>query len=160
MEINWTITKKRGNFRPSLNYKITLELFEKELAVNAISIKSTIPYIPNPHQAFCLPDANERNPHWRASNFHYLSVPYFKKGESSGFIRLPFRESREYPEVAVSFQRLRDAYEAVVRQAYGQRPLHLENQLGMSRGTKQEIAATITATTIFNNFTSPPAMEI
>ncbi|MCP4114582.1 MAG: hypothetical protein GY737_04130 [Desulfobacteraceae bacterium] len=152
MKINWTITKKRGNFRPSLNYKITLEAFEKELAVNAITLKSTIPAIPDPHQGFCLPGTNERTSHWKASDFHYLSVPYFKRGEASGFIRLPFRESREYPEIAASFQTLREEYEAVVRQAYGQEPLHLEDELEMSRGTKQEIAATITAATLFNNF--------
>jgi len=160
MQINWTITKKRGNFRPSLNYKITLEVFEKKLAVNAISIKSTIPDIPDSHQEFCLPDSNERNPQWIASNFHYLSVPYFKKGKASGFIRLPFRNSRGYPEVGASFQQLRYEYEAVVRQAYCQKPLHLENELGMSHETKQEIAATITAAAIFNNFASPLAMEI
>lgn len=160
MKINWTIAKKRGNFRPSLNYRITLEAFEKKLAVNAVSIKSTIPEIPNPHQGFCLPDTNERIPHWEASNCHYLSVPYFKKGEVNGFIRLPFRESREYPEVAASFQTLRESYETVVRQAYGQEPLHLENELDMSRRTKQEIAATITAATLFNNFATSHAMDI
>ncbi len=160
MKINWTITKKRGNFRPTLNYKITLEAFEKKLAVNAVSIKSTIPAVPDPHQGFCLPGTNERSPQWKGSNCHYLSVPYFKKGEASGFIRLPFRESREYPEVTASFQTLRDAYETVVRQAYGHGPLNLTDELEMSQGTKQEIAATITAATLFNNFAAPQAMEI
>ncbi len=155
MKIKWTITKKRGNFRPSLNYKLTLEPFEKKLAVNAVTIKSTIPEIANSHQSFCLPGTNERAPHWTPTDFHYLSVPYFKKGEASGFIRLPFRESREYPEVATSFQALRDEYEAVVRQAYGQDPIHLEEEIEMSRRTKQEIAAFITAATLFNNFAEP-----
>ena len=157
MKINWTITKKRGNFRPSLNYKLLLEPFEKKLAVNAVTIKSTIPEIKDSHQNFCLPGTNERAPHWHPTGFHYLSVPYFKKGEASGFIRLPFRESGAYPEVAASFQVLRDEYEAVVRQAYGQNPIHLEEELEMSRRTKQEIAPAITAATLFSNFAAPDA---
>lgn len=145
MEIKWHIRKKRGNFRPSLNYHIRLEPFEKELAVHAVSIESRIPLVPNPHQGFCLPGENERAPAWKPALFHSLSVPHFKKGEISGFIRLPFRASGEYPEVEASFADLRTAYEKVVNEAYGRTPIDRTGEMGISTATRETIAAAVTA---------------
>ncbi len=62
MQITWNIQKKRGNFRPCLNYSLILESFEKKLAINAIQIETLIPQIPNPHQNYCMPGENERSP--------------------------------------------------------------------------------------------------
>jgi hypothetical protein len=145
MQIKWRIDKKRGNFRPSLNYHIRLEAFEKELAVHAVSIQSRIPLIPNPHLRACMPGENERTAGWAPTRFHTLSVPYYKKGEIGEFIRLPFRASGEYPEVDTSFAALRAAYETVVRAVLAQSPIARQGEMGISPSTRETIAAAVTA---------------
>jgi len=145
MKINWTITKKRGNHRSSLNYHISLETFEKDLAVHAVCIQSLIPKIPNSHQSFCLPNENERHPKWMPALFHSISVPYFKNGEISEFIRLPFRSSGEYPEVKASFLMLQEQFEKIVQQAYGHAPVDIQDELDISPETKTRIAPGVAA---------------
>lgn len=157
MIIKWTITKERGNFRPSLHYAITLEDFEKALAVNALTIKSEIPKIPNPHLRHCLPGTNEREPGWKPYDFHFISVPYFKTGERGECIRLPFRENGGYPEVEASFKRLRCEYEKIVRQAYDHKPLNETNELDMSPETRRHIAANVFSSRLLDLYGGHPA---
>lgn len=145
MRVNWKISKKRGNYRPSLNYTITLERFERELAINAVHVETRIPEVPNPHAAFCMPGHGERAPGWTPSRFHRIQVPWFKTGIASEFIRLPFRESGAYPEVEAAFRALREVYEAEVCAAYGQAPLEEERQLDMSAAARKQVAARVTA---------------
>ena len=150
MRIKWTITKKRGNFRPHLNYTITLETFEKDLAVNALTIKSLIPRIPNPSRAFCMPGEDERDPSWTANDYHYMSVPYFKTGEVREFIRLPFWESGHHPEVEGSFSLLRQAYEEVVKQAYNFGPISENGEMDISAATQKAVAARVAGAKLLN----------
>ncbi|NDY74492.1 hypothetical protein DO021_21685 [Desulfobacter hydrogenophilus] len=145
MKISWEIKKKRGNYRPVLTYTMTLESFEKSLAIHAVSVKSFIPRLPRPHENFCLPGENERHPHWIPKRFHIFQVPYFKAGETSGFIRLPYRESGKYPEVETSFRQLRDTYEEKVCEAYGQGPFENRGNLDISAETREHVAAKVTA---------------
>ncbi len=145
MKINWKITKKRGNHRSSLNFHISLEPFEKELAIHAVCIQSLIPEISNSHQSFCLPHENERHPAWTPAAFHSISAPYFKNGEISGFIRLPFRSSGVYPEVKASFLLLRKKFEKIVQQAYGHAPVDTQDELDISQETRTLIAARVSA---------------
>ncbi|WDP92751.1 MAG: hypothetical protein HUN04_24730 [Desulfobacter sp.] len=145
MKINWKIRKKRGNYRPVLNYTMTLEPFEKSLAIQAVSIQSFIPEIPRPHESFCLPGKNERHQAWIPDRFHCLQVPYFKSGETRGFIRLPYRASGEYPEVEASFRELRDKYEEKVCIAYGQAPFETGGELDISSHTREVVAARVAA---------------
>ena len=152
MKIQWKIKKKRGNFRPSLSYHITLEDFEKQLAIHAVRIESQIPVIPRAHESFCLPGENERDPNWSPKGFHLIQVPYFKTGEVSEFIRLPFRESGDYPEVEASFRALRQKYEAKVSEAYGQSPFEFTGGLEMSRATGKKVAARVTADRLLTLF--------
>ncbi len=160
MHINWTIKKKRGNFRPFLKYTLILEDFEKKLAVNAVSIESSIPVVPDSHSSTCMPGTNERCPGWQPERFHYLSVPHFKRGEIEDFIRLPFRSSNEYPEVEASFLQLRHAYEQVVRNAYGHEPMDTGGRLGITAETKSCIAAKVTADRILSLFSEPDSESI
>ena len=157
MKVDWQILKKRGNFRPTLTYTITLEPFEKKLAVHAVWVESHIPEIPNPSQRYCLPGENERSPVWIPSEFHRLQVPFFKIGERRDFMRLPFRESGEYPEVESSFLALRNAYETVVKTVYGKEPIHQRGALDMSPETRTCVAARVTADRLLNLF--EPASE-
>ncbi len=156
MKIDWQITKKRGNFRPILKYAMVLESFERKLAVQAVWVKSLIPQIPNAGHSYCLPGENERHPLWMPSEFHRLQVPFFKTGERRDFLRLPFRESGQYPEVEASFVSLRSAYETVVQKVYGQDSIDQEGRLDMSSETKACVAAKVTADRLLNLF-GPPA---
>ncbi len=143
MRINWKIEKKRGNFRPSLKYTMVLEEHERELAVDAVQVKSGLPCLENPHQEFCLPGTHERTPGWVPTDFHWLSVPFFRDGEKGGTIRLPFRESGEYPEVKEAFLKLQEGYEQLVREAYDWAPIKEQGELDATLETKQAIAATL-----------------
>lgn len=153
MRIQWSIDKKRGNFRPTLTYTITLEPFEKELAVNALTVKSLIPRIPHARRPFCLPGEDERTGAWVPERYHYLcipSAPYLKDNEIKNVIRLPFREEGEYPEVEDSFEVLRHAYEKIVKQAYGHGPISRQGDMEMTPETKRTIAAKIARAKLLN----------
>ncbi len=150
MKITWNIKKKRGNHRPLLTYLIELEKFEQELAVPSINLRSSIPKISNPTATHCLPGEHERHPAWQPSEFHMICVPYFKDGSRSESIRLPFRESGEYPEIEASFTELRNRYEEVVKNAYAQEPIQDHGRLDISKETKKVIAASLTAKKMLN----------
>lgn len=147
MKINWKIKKRRGNFRPVLTYTLILESFEKALAIQAVAVKSLIPEIPRRHESFCLPDENERHPCWSPSpdRCHWLQVPYFKTGETRGFIRLPFTETGKYPEVEASFRKLQKAYEEKICIAYGQAPFETAGDLDISPEIQEQISPRVTA---------------
>ena len=155
MKIKWQIKKKRGNFRPTLNYTIVLEDYEKELAIHAVRIDTGIPEIPNPHLSHCQPGQDERSSGWRPTGFHRIQVPYFKTGRASDFIRLPFRASGEYPEVEAAFRDLRRIYEEEVCRAYGQAPIDQSGALGVSPETGRQIAARVTADRMLSLFAGP-----
>lgn len=153
MRIQWNIHKKRGNFRPVLAWTITLETFEIDLAVDALTIKSLIPRVPNSHQAFCLPGVDERVHNWAPERYHYLSLPsvtYIKNREIRNNIRLPFRESGEYPEVEESFEMLKTSYEDILRQTYGHGPISERGEMDISSDTKKMIAAKVAGAKLLN----------
>lgn len=139
MNIQWSITKKRGNLRPLLNYTITLNEFEKGLAMPAVRIESTIPKPPDAGWEHCWPGQNERAP-WTPAEFHLLMTPSHRAGETTGQVKLPWRESNEYPEVKQSFLALRDAFETALAQAAASAPLHEEDTLEASSAAKKTIA--------------------
>lgn len=143
VKITWSIDKKRGNYRPHLKYTITLEAYEKELAVHTVNILSTIPKITNSHENYCLHGCNEREKTWQATDFHRISSPYYRDGVVSGYIRLPFRENATYPEIAESFTLLQKEYEKIVQAAYGSLPLQETGEIDTSDETKRIIAAHI-----------------
>jgi hypothetical protein len=159
MKINWKVEKKRGNFRPMLTYNISLEEHEAAIAMHAINIAGTIPRVPEGNRSWCSPCCDEREDGWQPESFHYISVPHFKNGSSSGCIRLPFRESREYPEVEESFKMLRTAYEEVVREVYSWKPVSEEGELNITSETKEQIAASIAAQKMLNLFGSEASQE-
>lgn len=145
MKIEWKIEKQRGNYRPDLKYTISLEEHERAIATESIRIESTIPRIPQPGRRWCMPGEFERTEGWQPTEFHFLTVPWFRTGVASDFLRLPFRESGEYPEVEASFTRLREKYEEVVRKTYGWQPIKENGKLETSSETKTAIAARLAA---------------
>ncbi len=145
MKIQWKIEKKRGNFRPTLKYTISLEEHERAIAVESVQIKSSIPRIPEPGRGWCMPGEYERAENWTPTEFHFLAVPWFKTAVNSDFLRLPFRNSGEYPEVEESFSRLRQKYEEIVRKTYGWEPICQKGEMETSKQTKEAIAARLAA---------------
>ena len=159
MRIQWTIEKKRGNFRPLLTYTITMESFEIDLAVSALNIKSLIPRIPNAREAYCLPGEDERSASWEPARYHYLSIPsvtYLKDRTIEKTIRLPFRESGEYPEVEASFEALRTAYEEIVKEAYGHGAIFEQDEMDLSPETRTVIAAKVAGAKLLSLYGSEP----
>ncbi len=145
MKITWNIEKKRGNYRPSLTYTIELEQFEKDLAVQTVNIKSTIPMIDGSHLNYCLPDEYERVEGWQPADFHWISVPHFTRGTLREHLRLPFREDGEYPEIEQSFARLREKFEAIVQEAYHQKPISITGEMDITSETRKAVAASLAA---------------
>lgn len=153
MNISWVITKKRGNFRPVLQYTITLNDFERELGVPMVRMQSSIPKPPETSWEYCWPGQNERGA-WpdgeagaagEGGEFHQLATPAHKAGETVGFLKLPWRESNQYPEVEASFQALREAFERTLEEAAASAPIRLCGSLETSAEARRAIAPAFAA---------------
>lgn len=111
MKIEWTITKKRGNLRPTLTYSFVIEKFEKELALPPIRIQSSIAEPFDVWEEHCYPNRNERAEEPIYKGYYHLEIVSHKGHVWTQKIRLPWRENNEYPEVEESFIKLRSAFE-------------------------------------------------
>ncbi|WP_320170511.1 hypothetical protein [Maridesulfovibrio sp.] len=138
MIIEWSIKKKRGNFRPVLTYTVTLEDFEKDLGMQRIVIQSSIPHPPGSWFAGCLPGERERG--GEECGTYRIYTPDYKTGEVDGELVLPWREHAEYPEVEESFIRLREEFEAALNDVYNSKPVETEGRLELSEETRKNIA--------------------
>lgn len=145
MKITWTIEKPRGNFRPVLEYKITLEDFEKALAMPPVSIASEIPQIPDPRRKFCLPGTNERESGWVPTRFHQLSSPSFRRAQGGKRIILPYTLCGSFVQVENSFRRLRQAFEREMQAARDSGPVLMRRELCLTDDTRKEMATNIAA---------------
>lgn len=143
MIIEWTVTKRRGNHRPALDYVIRLEDFERELAVPQVVMESSIERPDEGWRSYCYPDQSERK--GILGETYRLMTPSHTAGEVRDSLRLSWRESGEYPEIEDSFTMLREQFEMVLRNAYDSRPLNCSGQLGLSDATRQHIADGVTA---------------
>ena len=150
MHIEWNITKKRGNFRPVLTYTITLTDFEKSLAMASIRIESTIPKPPESGWTHCWPDEHERG-NWEPAEYYTLQTPSHKTKDSLTSIKLPWKDSNEYPEVEASFTLLRDTFELALQKAMGSTALDERGELSTSAKAKKVIAPSFAAERILNS---------
>lgn len=139
MNIEWDITKARGNFRPVLRYTISLTEFEKNLGMPAVRVASTIPKPPETGWTHCWPEQNERAA-WTPEECYALQTPSHKKEKLTERLHLPWREDNEYPEVEASFTALRDAFEQALAQASKSLPMHVTGRLETSLGAKKAVA--------------------
>jgi hypothetical protein len=144
MNIEWSISKKRGNHRPILVYTIRLTDFEKSLGMPAVRIESPIPKPPDAGWSHCWPGQNERGS-WSPAEFYLLMTPSFKTGESTERLKLPWREDNAYPEVEQAFAELRDAFEKVLAQSANSSPLKENGSLSTSGLAKKAVAPAFTA---------------
>ena len=148
MHIEWNITKRRGNIRPVLHYTVTLEEHERELALPFIRVVSTIPEPPDSWQEFCYPGQHERAENPASGKTYDLEIPSHKGRLWKQSLRLPWREENDYPEVEQSFKKLRDAFEAELKAAYGSLPMDESNSLETSFDARRFIAPGILAGSI------------
>lgn len=144
MNIQWTITKARGNYRPVLQYSIALTEFEREVAMPAVRVVSPIPKPPDAGWTHCWPGQNERGD-WTPSEFHLLMTPSHRDKELEGELRLPWRADNAYPEVEQAFEQLREAFEKVLAQTSQSGPMRLQGGLDTSGRARKAIAPAVAA---------------
>ena len=145
MHIDWTISKRRGNIRPMLDYTVTLEDHERALALPFIRVASTIPEPPDSWQEFCYPGRLERGDAPDSGKTYDLEIPSHKGRLWKQSLRLPWREGNDYPEVAESFGKLRDAFEAELKAAYASEPMDESDSLQTSFDARRFIAPGVLA---------------
>ena len=144
MHIEWSITKKRGNYRPVLNFTITLSDFENGLAMPAVRVQSTIPKPPETGWTHCWPGQFERGDRV-PEECYLLMTPSHKSRKSTESLRLPWREDNEYPEVEESFALLRQAFEAALAKSSQSAPMSAKGSLETTAATKKTIAPAFAA---------------
>ncbi len=149
MQIEWTITKGRGNLRPVLTYSMTLSEYEISLCMPAVRIESSISKPPDAGWQHCWPGQNERG-QWTPSEQYQLMTPTYRDRTVSHSIKLPWRKDNAYPEVEASFQALRDAFEAVLADSSDSAPLKRHGSLETSAHTKRHIAPAFAAARILH----------
>ncbi len=145
MIIKWTIEKQLGNFRPVLSYEITLEGFEKKLAVATVEVTSAIAQVPESRNRFCLPNSNERVAGWQPAAFHRISTPGFRRGVTQKRILLPFVSANEFVEVEESFSLLRSAFEKEMQLTKNSKPVLIRKELRLTEETNRLMAKDIVA---------------
>ncbi len=123
MKIEWKITKKLGNLRPTLSYFFVVEKFERALALPPISIESTIPEPLDSWQEHCYPHELERAPDAAYKGHYRLSLVSHKGKMWEQSLRLPWREDNHYPEIEESFALLRAAFEEELARAHASKPM-------------------------------------
>ncbi len=140
MKIEWKITKKLGNLRPTLSYCFVVETFEKALALPPINIDSTIPEPMDSWQEHCYPHEFERADNAEYKGFYRLSLVTHKGNMWSQSIRLPWREDNAYPEVEESFRLLREAFEMELANANASKAMDESASMQLSDAANQTIA--------------------
>ena len=147
MIIQWELTKKRGNFRPEVQYTLTLEPFEQELGIEQIHVTTALPKPPESWQGYCYPGCLERRD--LAANFsqesYVITTPSHKTVTTCGSVRLPWKEGSDYSEVREAFELVRTTFEAAVKAAFDSAPLEVAEELSMSLELKQHISSGVAA---------------
>jgi hypothetical protein len=125
---------------PLLTWNISLESFERDLAVSRVEICTCIPQPPVAWEGFCYPGTNERSADWVCDEFLVMDTPGHKIGSRSGSAQLPWRESGEYPEVEAGLRALRDAFEAHLMAVYDSLPVKVSGSLESSSQARKHLA--------------------
>jgi hypothetical protein len=143
MKIKWRIKKKRGNYRPYLYCEVMLEEWEKELAPGYVSVSLDVP---DPgYGDCCMPGHKERHPDYQSGDkCQSLDINHYNQQYQ---VRLPWRPTPNgkgqdaYPEVTLAMERLRDAVENALIEAYNSHPINEERELGMTKDCKEKMCA-------------------
>lgn len=144
MEITWTINKKRGNFRPVLNYRIVLGKDEKDLAIPSVKVDSKIPKPVNSWEGHCYPGQNERGGIFDKETYEIVT-PSFKTPEVRGKITLIWKDTSSYPEVENGFSVVRKEIEKEILDAQKSLPINEDGSLDFSSEFREKGAPAIAA---------------
>ncbi len=144
MRIEWTIRKRAGHLRPKLEYTLTLEDFEIELAVPMVRVASTIPKPPDAGQHYVWPGTKECGRE-KPEAVYELSSPSHVTGRRRETLMLPMRKGNDYPEIEQSFCKLREAYEQALLTAWANSAFETRGQLEMTPATKEQLAPVVAA---------------
>jgi len=150
MRIEWKITKKRGNLRPVLTYSVTLDDYEKALALPPLRVKSSIPEPRDSWQDYCWPGQHERAEKPELGECYELEAPSHRGRSWPQTLRLPWRADNDYPEVEASFLEFRRALEALVAESYASQPVETAGSLDASIGARRHVAAGVLAERFLN----------
>lgn len=137
MKIEYTITKKRGRYRPILKYKITIEEWEKELNASMAHVDiNCINYNGGDifRHASLNPGSSDDDPNWKD-----LQTIYAQDGEHSKVLKY-YGKNHEYEEIKKSFEELMAKHEKNIIEAYNEKKLNLEICIEMSEQTKNIVA--------------------
>ena len=128
-----------------LTYCVTLEEYEKELALPSLRVASTIPEPPDSWQEYCYPGQMERAEGAKPAACYELESPSHRGKSWPQTLRLPWREDNAYPEVEESFRHFRCAFEAMLREAYASAPMNEERSLASSDAARVHVAPGVAA---------------
>lgn len=145
MLIEWKISKKRGNMRPLLQYRVQLEEHEKVLALPGVSVVSSIPRPVEDWQEHCYPGQYERAEKPLFGDVYQLESPSHKGHSGKHTLKLPWRADNHYPEVSASFELLREALEKELADAEASHPMEQEETLQTTLSAKTAIAPSVLA---------------
>ncbi|PIE71311.1 MAG: hypothetical protein CSA22_03350 [Deltaproteobacteria bacterium] len=145
MKIEWEISKKQGNLRPRLHYRVTLDPFETKLGMAMVRVESGIPKPPDAWESVVYPDTRERSVDWIPTVFYELKTPSHKTGVHEDGMTLPFRENGEYPEVEAAFLDLRAAFEKELSKTCDCRGFQSKGALELTPEARRRIAPGIAA---------------
>jgi hypothetical protein len=144
MQIEWSIEKKRGNYRPVLIATANLNDFECGLCLPAVRVESTIPKPPEASWSHCWPGQNERGG-WTPVERYLLTTPSHKERSSMQRLKLPWREDNSYPEVEESFALLRAAFEEALAHALQSAPMSLCGSMEVTPAMRRTLAPAFAA---------------
>ncbi len=150
MKIEWNISKKRGNLRPTLSYSFVVEKYEKALALPPILIESTIPEPLESWQEHCYPSELERADTPKYKGFYRLELVSHRGNMWKQSLRLPWREDNNYPEIEESFNQLRLVFENELKRANNSEPMEETSYLQISDLATQNLAPQVLAEKFLN----------
>ena len=145
MQIVFKIHKKRGYVRPLLTYKIELADHEKALCLPAIRFTSSILEPVDSWQEHCWPGQYERANPPKYGAAYTLDIPSHQGRSWEQSLRLVWRKDNDYLEVAESFKKMREIFEAELSLAYASKPMDIEECLQATAQIKQQLAPGVLA---------------
>lgn len=134
MIIDYTITKKHGNFRPELNISIKIEQWEKDLnpCPQIVKLKAASDY------SSCIPYSNE-NAEKKTTD---VEIEINQKLNNTYKLHMPYRPGKNpaYPEIDQALNELREKWEAAVLEAHDSIAFEISKKIEPSEPYKKKIA--------------------
>lgn len=144
MEITWKLSKKRGNFRPVLNYKIIIGSDEKDLGIPSLSVDTKILKPIDSWESHCFPNNNERGGLYDKETYK-ITTPSFKKPEVKGRLMLAWRETLDYRDVEKGMELVRNEIEKEVLNAQKSLPIEKSGSIEYTSDFRKKAAPAIAA---------------